>query len=99
MPNLLSTEKLVLQVLEEQPKTREDDYLLMLFVTAKINIDLLNQSFSDVMLGRHNNGLPNWETVTRCRRKIQEKNPHLRNEKKAIYRKIEEQKYIEYSRL
>lgn len=31
-------------------------------------------------------GLPNWETVSRCRRKIQEKHPELKNPETARIR-------------
>lgn len=97
MSKMKCVEKIVLQVLEEQPRTRADDYLLMLYVTAKTNVDLLNTPFADVMLGRHINGLPNWETVTRCRRKIQEKRPDLIAPNTAKHRRLQEKEYREYA--
>ena len=97
MGKLQTMEKLVLQMLEEYPQTRQDDYILMLKVCEKINPDILNKPFQLVMK-THHFFMPNWETVTRCRRKIQAKRPDLVAPVTARRRQKEEAEYREYAR-
>ncbi len=42
-------------------------------------------------------GLPNWETVSRCRRKVQEKHPELKNPETARIKAIEQENYKGYA--
>ena len=98
MAKLQTMENIVLQVLENSPLARQDDYVLMWLVTNIFNPDLQNQRFGDVLYHHKENKLPNWETVTRCRRKLQEKFPYLKDGKTAAIREQEQEKYIEYAR-
>ena len=105
MSKLHTMEDVVLQVLEECPVAREDDYILYAMVCAResektvaINGEYLTKPFLDVMLGHKVYRMPNWETVTRCRRKIQEKRPDLVSPEKAKKRHKEEEVYREYAR-
>lgn len=77
MPKFQSMEKIVSEVLEGNLQARKDDYVLMLCVCEKICPEILNYPFWVVMKNHYTNKLPNWETVSRCRRKIQEKRPDL----------------------
>lgn len=97
MAKIKSTEKIVLSILKEYPPARKDDYLLMCLVCQRVNGDLLDKTFWDVMAFHKENGLPNWETVTRCRRKIQERFPYLKDSEVAQARHKEEQEYIDYA--
>lgn len=99
MSRLQSVEKVVLQVLEEVPLAREDDYVLMYYVCLRLNkIDLLDTTFFDALLHHKQYDMPNWESVTRARRKVQEKRPDLVSPQKAKKRHEEEKVYREYAR-
>lgn len=94
---LQTMEKVVLEILEESPQARQDDYILMVKVCEKINPQILNYPFWLVMKNHHFD-LPNWETVTRCRRKIQQKRPDLVSPATSRKRRKKEEEYIEYAR-
>ena len=98
MSRLNVIEKIVLQVLEESPTARQDDYILMLKVCEKVNPEALNLPFRVVMKHHHFN-MPNWESVTRCRRRIFEKRPDLEPpvSTRRKRRKAEEE-YREYAK-
>lgn len=105
MSKLQTMENIVVQVLEECPVAREDDYILYAMVCARENQktvavygDYLTKPFLDVMLGHKVYKMPNWGTVTRCRRKVQEKRPDLVSPEKAKKRHKEEKTYREYAR-
>ena len=98
MAKLYVMESIVLQVLKENPAARSDDYILMLLICQKIDSALINEPFESVMKFHKVNGLPNWETVTRCRRKIQAKYPELVSPVTARKRRKEEAEYMEYAR-
>ena len=93
-----SMEKIVLSVLEESPFARADDCFLMYLVCKKVKPEINKIPFAYVMNNHHSLGLPNWETVTRCRRKIQNKRPDLVIEKTARKRRKATEKYKEYAR-
>lgn len=97
MAKLQTMEKIVLKVLEENIVAREDDYVLMYLVCEEINPKLNDMSFGTAMLVHKKSGYPNWETITRCRRKIQEKRPDLVVPKTARKRRKEEQEYRAYA--
>lgn len=96
MPKFFTMEKIVLQVLEENPMARQDDYILMLKVCEKTNPEATLHNFGMVMKNHHF-FLPNWETITRCRRKIQAKRPDLIAPETARKRRKEEEEYREYA--
>lgn len=88
-------EPIVEEALIEEPATRGDNFLLYIAVLRKF-IDT-KMSLEDVFNNHVILGIPALETITRCRRKLQEKNPQLRNEKAEGVRANEEQEYIDYS--
>lgn len=98
MSRLQTMEKVVLKILEQSKTAREDDYVLMWLVCDELAPEITNKPFSEVMYMHKILGLPNWETVTRCRRKIQEKRPDLLSPEKAKKRREEEEAYKEYAR-
>ena len=92
-------ENLVLAIMKENPSTRNDDYLLMWAVCDRLKPDVLNKPFGFAIANHIELGLPNWKTVERCRRKVQEKYPNLQATKtKQQQRKNEEKEYIDYAR-
>lgn len=98
MSKLNTMEKVVAEILEHNLQARKDDYILMVSVCEKLCPEILNYPFWVVMQNHYTNNLPNWETISRCRRKIQEKRPDLIVPDTERKRRKEEQEYIEYSR-
>ena len=97
MAKLNTIEKMVLEVLEQSPLARADDYVLMWLVCEKTKPELSEKPFADVLYNHYAWGLPNWESVTRCRRKIQAKRPDLVAPETARKRRKEEKVYREYA--
>lgn len=71
---------IVKDILINEPRTRDDDNLLVLKVWAKKNPDLRNPSFSFVKFseGMLDGTYPSYESISRARRKLQEEFPNLR---------------------
>ena len=94
------TENIVKKVLEEYEDSRNDNFVLVFRVYKEINEDLVIRNlFCTVMLNHNEYGLPAFETVVRCRRKLQAKHKELRaNEKVEEARTNLEEEYREYSR-
>lgn len=98
MTKLKTMEKVVAEILEHNLQARKDDYVLMVSVCEKLCPEILNRPFWVVMQNHYTNNLPNWETISRCRRKIQEKRPDLVSPHVARKRRMNEREYIEYSK-
>lgn len=94
MRNVFNTERIVAELLINEPETRRDNDLLNIRVYEILgyNTNLPYDSFVRIKSRLRE------RTIERCRRKLQEKYPELRDEKTAEIRKLEEQKYIDYSR-
>ncbi|MBQ3285428.1 MAG: hypothetical protein IJH40_07285 [Ruminococcus sp.] len=91
-------ESLVADILNDLPATRSDDYILYREVCNRICPQAGALSLSTALERHKSLGMPSWETVSRCRRKIQERNPDLRDPATAKVRAEEEQQYKEYAR-
>lgn len=86
-------ETIVKAIMEDYPTTRGNDNALIAGVFWLIDADLMNKPFKEVLKMK---GLPSFESITRARRKVQEKNPILVNEKARKARQKEEKEYREY---
>lgn len=65
-------------ILEKHPLTRDDDKMLICAVYSHFyNVDM-REEFGSVML---NDKLPSFETIRRCRQKVQEENELLRGKR------------------
>ena len=83
----------VLTVLEEVPSTRSSDKLLIEEVYDRY-YGVVNLPFWQVMESE----LPSFETITRCRRKIQQEREDLRGTKETENNRLDLQKdFIKYS--
>lgn len=91
------TEEVVLELLERNKVLRTDDFLLYCAVLKRIGIDT-NKPFREIMINHKILGLPSFETVSRCRRKIQETRQDLIDWGTAVIRADEKEKFINYSR-
>lgn len=71
-------EELVKKALIKNKSAREDDHMLYIEVAYMVNPGLVNCNFGENFRNARQNGLPNFESVSRARRKIQELNPNLK---------------------
>lgn len=95
MPRINQIEPLVEEALLTNKKCRGDNFILYLEVLKKY-VDL-NLSIKEVFLNHKILGIPSLETITRCRRKLQEKNPELRDENATLMRAKAEEEHLEYA--
>jgi|TARA_R100000501_G_C2575917_1_gene81032 hypothetical protein len=81
MKKLFSVIKEVEKFLTKYPLLRDDDERLManMWVSHIGNLEKIDGKEILHMLASHK--LPSYESISRCRRKLQEKKPHLRGEK------------------
>lgn len=91
-------ESVVADILTDNPATRSDDYLLYREMCSRICPQAGALPLSTALEQHKALGMPSWETVSRCRRKIQERNPELRDPAAAKVRAEEEQEYRDYAR-
>lgn len=105
MKKLLNITKVVKEILEERPSTRDDDNLLWLEVLRaavrdwKYGSKMTDLTLAYVLTSIHRLGLPSFASVSRARRKLQEKYPELRGTRTTQEkRKEREAVYEEYAR-
>lgn len=89
--------KIVKEILKKDELAREDDCYLILKVISKLYPNEICKKFEIVMFGAKNKGI-SFESITRCRRKIQAKNPELKDERTAKKRNERQKEYINYSK-
>ena len=87
-------EPLVEEALINNKACRGDNFILYLEVLKKY-IDT-NLSLKDVFLNHKTLGIPSLETITRCRRKLQERNHDLKSEESKA-REKEANAYVNYA--
>lgn len=93
--NLHNVTQMVWWILENYPETRADDRKL---------IEILYDEFYGVWdvpfyVAIRNKELPSFETIRRCRQKIQEENEDLRADKETEQKRLDAQvDFIEYAR-
>ncbi len=78
MKNYYEQVKLILAKWE---KARDDDMLLWAIFLHKNGYVKPDEKFFDVLPNTKERGLPSYESITRARRKVQEKEPSLRGTK------------------
>lgn len=77
MLEIETTEKLVMQILQENEKARNSDNYLIIKVYERIYPPVAEMPFNVVLSHRKDYGLPALETIGRARRKIQANHPEL----------------------
>ena len=95
MGRISKYENLVLSILENAPSSRGNDKILYYLVLKHLGFS------TTVTLGEFltNDTFPNWESITRVRRKLQERRPDLLPpEKIKRMRADAEEDFIEYAR-
>lgn len=94
MTKIKDAEKKVEYILSEIPETRKDDFILIaVFKDFYFN----GYTMEQCMLNHNELGFPSFETITRCRRKIQAKYPELANSKVQEMRADREQDFKAYA--
>lgn len=100
---LYQTSKIVKEILEENKRARNSDtylYLQVLYKVGKMKgIDVNAMSVTDFLMNRTALQFPCHETVSRARRKIQEKHPNLAGcDDVEAQRVINERVFRDYAR-
>ena len=105
MKYLIDITILVRNILEDKEETRNNDnvlYVETLSLLSKLmyDFDVTEMPTKTVLSNLRFLNLPSYETVSRVRRKLQNKNPHLRaNEKVEVCRKEKEKVFMQYAKL
>lgn len=97
MNKIKSTEELVLTVLQRNKRAREDDFILYGGVLKEMRIDLKSTNLYDFLSTAKIKGVPTFETVTRCRRHIQELMPELKEFKTDLERSKQQEEFKKYN--
>ena len=94
--NLPSIKAVVAEELARHPKLRDDDFLLI----HQIYNDYFmtnGKTFTDVMVHHYEYGLPSFETIRRCRQKLQQKYPAVYGSSQHTREKRKEQEAEYYA--
>lgn len=89
-------EDYVIQVLECNYHTRQDDFILYGAVLKRMGIDI-NLSLRELFANSKNYNLPAMESVTRARRKVQEERLELCDPKTVVCRQEKITDYMKYA--
>ena len=96
---LKKTNKVVMEVLKENPEARNNDDCLIIEVCKRMNPLCVNLSFETVMRNRKILGLPVLETIRRTGQKVRETYPELAGNSDAeAARVLSEQAHREYAK-
>lgn len=96
MRKLKRLEEIVEEILKDDKLSRKDDCYLIFKVVSKLYPNDVEKKFKTVMFNAKEKGI-SFESITRCRRKIQEKYPELKDKETAKSRKIIQNMYVKYS--
>jgi hypothetical protein len=94
---LKKLEIIVEEILRNDELSRKDDCYLILQVIRRLYPYDVGKKFETVMFNAKNKGI-SFESITRVRRKLQEKNPELKDEETVKKRNIIQNEYIKYSK-
>ena len=72
---------IVKEVLQDHPDARDDDFRCFGWVCRKVCPSIMQMPFNMVLWQNKQLGLPSYESITRARRKVQEKCVDLRGKK------------------
>ncbi len=97
MQKLMKVEEIVEQILRKDEYARNNDVYLILKYVSRVYPYEIGKKFEEVMTNVSKKGF-SFESITRARRKIQNKYPELKNNKIANFRDKKQKDYIAYSR-
>lgn len=94
MSRISKYEEIILPILIQHEDTRGDDKKLYYHVLHKLGFD----TSVPLSMFLFNPSYPNWESITRVRRRLQEKHPELIPENVKKRRDLVEDDFLEYVR-
>lgn len=94
---LIKLSDTIKEILEQDELARKDDCYLMLRVLEKTHPQEVGKKFAEVMLNAKKNKI-NFESIRRCRQKVQEKYPNLKDLKTVEARFEEQSEYQRFAR-
>lgn len=97
MGSFKKMQDLVEIILKEEPQTRDDDMLLYYLYCTKYGF-LTGNNFYKIFEDkdfRNGLGISVFETISRCRRKVQEENENLKASSKIEYERLKQEKRFE----
>ena len=71
-------QQIILKALKENEASRDDDLLLFGVICMRMHVDPAQATLLDVLVGMRHGDIPSFDTVTRLRRELQEKDPSVR---------------------
>jgi hypothetical protein len=92
-------EEIIKPILERDERARNDDFYLYSEVLWELNPDALRLNVVTALRNHSDLNLPNYESVTRARRKVQAKHPELESERTRRRRLKEQEAYKEYAKI
>lgn len=95
MKQFKDLELIVEKILKNDELSRKDDCYLIFKVVSELYPNEIGEKFQTVMFNAKKRGI-SFESITRMRRKVQEKNPELKDKKTANIRKLMQKKYTTY---
>lgn len=96
MKRLKKIESVVLDALQTNKRARSDDFILYGAVLKRLGVDL-TISLSQFLSFAKSEKMPSFESVSRCRRHLQELNTELQDNKTAVAREKEQDKFKTYN--
>lgn len=91
-------ETLVLETLENNYRSRRDDFVLYGSVLKKMGIDLKNTTLYEFLSTADSKGMPSFETITRSRRHIQSLRTDLQDDATVVAREKKVEDFIMYNK-
>lgn len=98
MEELKKISKIVLKVLQEDEQARKNEMHLYLRVHEMIYPGIKDMALHEILDLMNLGKIPNWESIGRARRRVQEKYPELKDEETAYYRELKEEEFKEFAR-
>lgn len=96
MKNLNQLKDIVEQILIDDEKARKDDNYLILKVIEKLHPEQVGKRFNEVMLNAKQNGI-NFESIRRCRQRVQQLYPELKDLNTAKKRQQQIESYLDFA--
>lgn len=93
---LVKLEDVIKDILQKDYIARNDDAYLIFRVVQITHPQLAGRTFAEVMLNAKKNKL-NFESIRRCRQKLQSTYPELKNKQISEIRSDEQLQYKEYA--
>ena len=95
MAKIKKIEPIVLDILKNNPEARGDDFILVFEVYKHYVVK--DERLETICIHHKQLDLPSFETITRCRRKLQMKNPELASERVKQLRAEQEAEFKQYA--